>query len=104
MTFCWCRQTGLWQESSLTSCSLAARAVENQIYTVGANRTGSDKFGDYPAGMTSVFDCLGEEIRETRRNGHIYALLDKDHLKESRERFPFYKAADRFTIDPKPSR
>ncbi len=83
---------------------LAARAVENQIYTVGANRTGSDKFGDYPAGMTSVFDCLGEEIRETRRNGHIYALLDKDHLKESRERFPFYKAADRFTIDPKPSR
>lgn len=78
---------------------LAARAVENQIYTVGVNRTGTDKFGDYPTGISSIFDNLGEEIKETRRNGHIYALLDLKNLKEGRERFPAYRASDRFTID-----
>ena len=49
---------------------------------MGCNRTGSDKYGDYPTGMTSIFDNLGEDIRETRRNGHIYALLDLTNLKE----------------------
>lgn len=80
---------------------LAARAVENQIYTVGANRTGTDKFGEYPTGISSVFDCLGEEIKETRRNGHIYALLDLNMLQENRKRFPAYRAADKFSIDLK---
>lgn len=79
---------------------LAARAVENQAYTVGANRTGTDKFGDYPAGISSIFDYLGDEIRETRRNGFLYALLDLDELKEARRRFPFSQAADRFSVDP----
>jgi len=78
---------------------LSARAIENQIYTIGANRTGSDKYGDYAAGMTSVFDNFGEDIRETRRNGHVYALLDLATLKDGRERFPAYRASDRFSID-----
>ncbi len=78
---------------------LSARAVENQIYTVGANRTGSDKFGDYNVGMSSIYDNLGDDIKETRRNGHIYALLDLNNLKEGRERFPAYKAADDFSIN-----
>ncbi|MCM1505484.1 MAG: nitrilase family protein [Muribaculum sp.] len=78
---------------------LASRAVENQIYTVGANRTGTDKFGEYTTGMSSIFDNLGEDIKETRRNGHIYALLDLTNLKEGRERFPAYRATDRFTIE-----
>lgn len=78
---------------------LSARAVENQIYTVGCNRTGSDKFGDYTTGMSVIFDNLGDDIKETRRNGHIYALLDLQNLKEGRERFPAYLSTDRFTID-----
>lgn len=78
---------------------LSARAVENQIYTIGANRTGSDKFGDYNVGMSSIYDNLGDDIKETRRNGHIYALLDLENLKEGREKFPAYKAADNFSID-----
>lgn len=82
---------------------LAARAVENQIYTIGANRTGTDRFGDYATGMSSIYDNFGEDIRETRRNGHIYALLDLANLKEGRERFPAYKASDRFTIDLTPA-
>lgn len=77
---------------------LSARAVENQIYTVGANRLGSDKFGDYTVGMSSIYDNLGDDIKETRRNGHIYALLDLDNLKEGRKKFPAYQASDNFTL------
>lgn len=83
---------------------LSARAVENQIYTVGCNRTGSDKYGDYLTGMTCVFDNLGDDIRETRRNGHVYALLDLTNLKEGRERFPAYRSTDRFSIDLTPEK
>ena len=82
---------------------LSARAVENQIYTVGCNRTGSDKFGDYTTGMSVIFDNLGDDIKETRRNGHIYVLLDLRNLKEGRERFPAYRSTDNFTIDLTPA-
>lgn len=78
---------------------LSARAIENQIYTIGCNRTGSDKYGDYPAGISSAYDWLGENIRETRRNGHVYALLDLADLKAARERFPVYRSADDFTLN-----
>lgn len=78
---------------------LCARAIENQIYTVGCNRTGTDKYGDYTTGMTSIFDNLGDDIRETRRNGHVYSLLDLANLKEGRDRFPAYRSSDKFTID-----
>ena len=98
MICCSCRPTGLFLAQN-HKLLLAARAIENQAYTVGANRTGTDKFGEYPTGISSVFDYLGEEIRETRRNGDIYALLDLDALKESRKRFPFYQAADRFSVE-----
>ena len=43
---------------------LSARAIENQIYTIGCNRTGVDKYGDYTTGMSSIFDNLGEDIKE----------------------------------------
>ncbi len=82
---------------------LSARAIENQIYTVGANRTGTDKYGEYSIGMSSIFDNFGEDIRETRRNGHIYAILDMAALKEGRERFPAYRASDKFSIDLSPT-
>lgn len=83
---------------------LSARAIENQIYTVGCNRTGVDKYGDYTTGMSSIFDNLGDDIKETRRNGHIYALLDLTSLKEGRERFPAYRSSDHFSIDLTPQR
>ena len=47
---------------------------------------------------------LGEDIKETRRNGHIYALLDLTNLKEGRERFPAYRSSDHFSIDLTPAR
>ena len=78
---------------------LSARAIENQIFTVGANRTGDDKYGNYPAGQSGIYDNLGVAIHETRSNGHLYALLHRQTLTEGRRRFPAFEAADFYTID-----
>ncbi len=78
---------------------LAARAIENQAIAIACNRLGKDAYGTYPKGMSVAFDNLGEEIHETRRNGLIYALLDLEELRRSRERFPVADAADNFTIE-----
>lgn len=78
---------------------LAARAIENQAIAISCNRLGKDDYGVYPRGMSVTFDNLGQEIHETRRNGLIYALLDLDELRRSREKFPVSEAADKFTIE-----
>ncbi len=78
---------------------LSARAIENQIFTVGANRTGEDKYGSYPAGQSGIYDNLGVAINETRNNGHLYAIVHRQTLTEGRRRFPAFEAADFYTID-----
>lgn len=78
---------------------LSARAIENQIFTVGANRTGEDKYGRYPAGQSGIYDNLGVAIHETRNNGHLYAIVHRQTLTEGRRRFPAFEAADFYTID-----
>ena len=78
---------------------LAARAIENQIYVVASNRSGSDKFGDYHLTDGGIFDNLGTSIQETRRNGYLYALLDHKYLTEGRQRFPAYVATDNWSIE-----
>ncbi len=77
---------------------LAARAIENQAYAISCNRLGKDEYGLYPAGMSVCYDNLGNEVHETRRNGLVYALLDLDSLRHSREKFPVAEAADEFSI------
>lgn len=78
---------------------LAARAIENQIYVVACNRSGSDKFGDYHLNDSGIFDNLGTPIQETRRNGNMYALLERAALTEGRQRFPAYVATDNWHIE-----
>ncbi|HBI58285.1 MAG TPA: nitrilase family protein [Porphyromonadaceae bacterium] len=78
---------------------LSARAIENQIFTIGANRTGRDNYGEYPAGDSAIFDNLGSRIGETRRNGHIYSIFDREELDAGRHRFPAWRDSDKFTID-----
>lgn len=77
---------------------LAARAIENQAYAVGANRSGADDYGEYRNSDSAIFDFLGEDIKETRRNGYLYTFLDREALNKARARFPFYEAADDFSI------
>ncbi|MCM1164100.1 MAG: nitrilase family protein [Muribaculaceae bacterium] len=85
--------------SSQFKILLKARAVENQMYIVGANRSGSDPFGEYEHSDTEIFDNLGESVRETRRNSFVYALLDHKELEDGRSKFPFLSIADKCDID-----
>lgn len=109
----WCRNTphtpydilavpANWPHSRIFQMHqlLSARAIENQAFAIGANRTGQDLYGTYPPGDSDIFDNMGSRIGETRRNGHIYAILSHHALEEARTRFPAWKSADSFTINP----
>lgn len=78
---------------------LAARAIENQCYTVGANRTGTDDYGTYERSDSAIYDYLGEPVHETHRSGYLYVFPDRAKLDKARERFPFLKVADRWQLD-----
>ena len=108
----WCRNTqqrmydvlivpSNWPHTRIDAYHLlmAARAVENQIYTVGCNRTGSDHYGEYPRGDSLICDPRGRMIQETRSNGFLYAFMDKAIIEQGRQRFPAWKAMDTWHID-----
>ncbi len=76
---------------------LKARAIENQCYSFGLNRIGTDGNQlDYEESSLIYFPD-GDEI--SKRNGNVViAELDLEKLTAFRERFPFLKDADQFTI------
>lgn len=76
---------------------LKGRAIENQSYVIGANRSGEDKFGIYD-GMSLVLDYCGKEEAMVREGGVYYAELDKGALERWRSDFPVWRDADRFEV------
>ena len=80
---------------------LTARAIENQCYVAGVNRTGNDGNGIYHSGDSMIIDPLGEIIYHAReKEENLTAVLQKQHLDAVRTSFPFWKDADHFLIDP----
>lgn len=78
---------------------LVARAIENQCYVVGVNRVGNDGNNIYHSGDSMIVDPLGEILYHTSDEEDIFTItLDKTHLQNVREKFPFWKDADRFKI------
>lgn len=78
---------------------LQARAIENQSYVIGVNRTGKDGNDIEHAGDSMVVDPLGEVLYHKKDAEDIFTItLDKDHLEKIRARFPFLRDADDFTI------
>lgn len=78
---------------------LMARAIENQCYVVGVNRVGEDGNGIEHSGDSMLVDPLGEVIYTKSNGTDIFThTLDKQVLETVRERFPFWKDADRFII------
>jgi omega-amidase len=68
---------------------LKARAIENQCYMAGVNRTGKDPKLNYP-GYSSVFDPMGKEIVTlVEEEGILHAVIDGDYVKEVRAKLPF---------------
>ena len=79
---------------------LRARAIENQAFVAGVNRTGTDG-NDLPyLGGSAVVDYLGEDLVDLGdRVGTATVTLQLEALQRFRDRFPFHRDADDFTID-----
>lgn len=78
---------------------LKARAIENQSYVIGVNRVGNDGKDIHYSGESMVIDPLGELLYTKKEAEDIFTIvLDEEHLKQIRERFPFWKDADPFHI------
>lgn len=78
---------------------LKARAIENQCFVVGVNRTGADPRVSY-AGGSVVFSPKGEVLSQASpKHSDIFtATIDLDELRTYREKFPAWMDADDFTI------
>jgi omega-amidase len=78
---------------------LQARAIENQCYVVGVNRTGTDGNDIYYSGDSMIIDPMGEVLYTKKDAEDIFTIqLDKTHLQSVREKLPFLKDADGFQI------
>ncbi|HEY0997988.1 MAG TPA: carbon-nitrogen family hydrolase [Gemmatimonadaceae bacterium] len=69
---------------------LRARAIENQCWVVGVNRTG-EAHGLTYRGDSVVFDPWGEQVAAAGGEGVTCADLDPGRVAEIRERFPFLR-------------
>lgn len=78
---------------------LQARAIENQSYVVGVNRTGNDGNGIHYTGESMIVDAMGEVLYTKSEDEDIYTLsLEKEKLDEIRSKLPFLKDADHFFL------
>jgi len=80
---------------------LQARAIENQSYVLGLNRAGLDGNNVDFGGASLCFDPLGTALAELGRGQQAQSVeLDGAHLSETRQKLPFLKDGDSFSITP----
>jgi omega-amidase len=80
---------------------LQARAIENQSYVIGVNRVGEDGNKIDHSGDTMIIDPLGEVCYHGLKEEAVFTYtLRKERLEEVRNRFPFWRDADQFSIEP----
>jgi len=66
---------------------IRARAIENQCYVIGVNRTGTDPVGNY-AGGSAVVDPIGRTVAECPKGEQsVTVVLDIERLREMRHHF-----------------
>jgi omega-amidase len=90
-----------WPErrSNAWKTLLVARAIENQCYVIGVNRVGDDGNGIYHSGNSMVVDPLGEIQYHIADEEAAYTFtINKNDIVEKREKLPFLKDADHFSI------
>jgi predicted amidohydrolase len=69
---------------------LKARAIENQCFVIGANRTGTDGNGIRYPGASCVFDPSGRLVCSGNDKDEFVACdINPSQVKEIRENFPF---------------
>lgn len=78
---------------------LRARAIENQSFVVGANRTGCDPACPY-CGLSAIVDAYGRTLAEAGETSEetIAATFDLERLRHFRHKFPVLGDADSFKL------
>ena len=70
---------------------LRARAIENQCYIIGVNRTGKGNGLEYMESSTA-FDPFGERMTKAHSRAELMVVdVDADRVRQIREQFPFRK-------------
>jgi omega-amidase len=79
---------------------LTARAIENQAYVIGCNRTGEDGNGITYSGNSAIIDFKGEDLArlEPGATGVLNTTLNYEALTDFRKAFPAGLDADRFEV------
>lgn len=78
---------------------LQARAIENQCYTIGVNRVGTDHGGYEYSGDSVVIDYSGFELMACRDiESTLIAELDFEKQQHFRQKLPFIQDNDRFEL------
>jgi len=79
---------------------LCARAIENQTYVVGVNRVGKDGHQINHSGDSMIVDPMGQVLYYKADDEDIvYMELEKNVVLGVREKFPFSRDADSFSIE-----
>jgi omega-amidase len=80
---------------------LKARAIENQCYVAGVNRTGTDGEGIKYCGDSMIIDPRGRIIASVNsgEEGSVTAEISMTELSDFRSKFPVFKDSDDFTIN-----
>jgi len=78
---------------------LTARAIENQSFVIGVNRTGVDGNKHHYAGDSMIVGPMGGIIYQKEFEPDIFTYsFKKGSLIEARQHFPFLKDADNYII------
>jgi omega-amidase len=79
---------------------LAARAIENQTYTIGVNRVGEDENGYNYSGASSVFDFMGKSRYRVFDQEDVFtAELNYEEQQAFRKKLNFLADQDRFVFN-----
>lgn len=90
-----------WPEprTAAWSALLRARAIENQCYVIGVNRSGTDPRGLQYAGCSAVYDPLGETVLDLgSKECSGIVTISRDKVSEVRSLLPFRQDADTFSL------
>ena len=78
---------------------LKARAIENQCFVIGVNRTGISQQGLHFPGASAVFDPFGHEIcRGSETETTVIVDIDVHEVTQIRREFPFLEDMRPFTL------
>ena len=70
---------------------LKARAIENQCFMIGVNRTGTDPKHTY-SGFSGAYNPLGKELLSVENDEGIFEVeININEVRETRESLPFLK-------------